>query len=242
MKIYRNTIRQNLITICILLYMSSVLTEAKARDADYIGRGDVVLNDSQMSAFDKYMKEFSSSVFLVSKNGAWMRFFCKSGQCTESNYGELIWRANQRKSDNWYVFADQKKIIWRGTVCYKGKAINGNGLCKDAGSLDYLPGYKSQGSPNRESNALIYQKNSAQDVTISDICKTPEWQNRKYCKTSHESPGLKRNNNNSKNEENNNDVENDIRKRLKELDNILKEGLITKEEAAEKRRQILKEL
>ncbi len=80
---------------------------------------------------------------------------------------------------------------------------------------------------------------------FTELCKQEHWKNTKHCTDGHEVGKIEREKINTS--ENNIDSvkknkDNNIRDRLKKLQELLKAGLISKEEAANKRKELLNDL
>ena len=225
-----------------------VIYNPKELKADkYIGNGDVLLSDSQYKNFEKYKKLWQPNLFILAGKGSYWFYCSDSMQCSPENDSTYMWRFNQTKyakKSGGKIFAKGKKIVWQGTVCYKGRVIHGSGSCSQSNFSQRKDNYTvcrlalQIDNPNwdyRYPKEIAEAKKrgySASECFALSGYVASKSKSRRTNKEVIEDKDLILNKDNEKS----------VKERLIEIKHLLQEGLISKDDAEKQRKIILKDL
>lgn len=206
-------------TLCALL-LTGAARHAAAQPL--IGSGQLEFTGAMWKGWLKYKNLFAPEAFAVNpRTGGWSYRYCPdTGQCSIDSYDQVIRDCEKISGAGCKVFARNKQILWNGLVCYNGQPIHGSGNCsKTVRSID-------DGRPRMS-------------VPAPDLCEQDQWKGTPHCadKIRPKSPAAP-----NATAPSGEEATDRVRARLEMLDRLLKDGLISKEEAAAKRKDILRDL
>ena len=240
------TMIKNIISIILLAAILIIYNPKELRADKYRGNGDVTLSDSQYQNFEKYKKLWQPNLFILTGRGSYWFYCAGSDQCQSENNSTYMWRFNQSKyaKNGGKIFAEGQKIVWQGTVCYKGRVIHGSGSCSQSNLSrrkdDYMvcrlalqidnPNWDTR-YPKEIAEAKKRGYSASECFALSGYTASKS----KSIRTNKEVIEKKGTDLNS-------DNKGSVKERLIEIKNLLQEGLISKEDAEKQRKIILKDL
>ena len=146
---------------------------------EHVGSFRVDLTGSHAYAWEKYQEDFSSTRFAIRLSDSnpeqitrstW--YNCRGSACSERNRSEFLYHLKMNQGGSWRILAENKKVIWKGPVCYKGQNLSKFGDCNNYSA-------NSQTSSSSSSNQPISDKTLCGNATDID----GGWEKKQYFKS-----------------------------------------------------------
>lgn len=188
-----------------------------------IGRGPIVLTDNAQKTLNEYMNKETPEYFAVSVNGNSAGYsFCNNHPCLSPGLDvRAVSRcesSSKKKGDSGvcYIYAVGRKVVWEGNAISRTRNAEYDKQDNKSPTIKAYEKFKKE---------RVKKATSQDKVIVTDGPRPTAEQNKLRTPSKMESSSGK-----------------SAERRLKDLKSLLERGLITEEDAAKKRKQILEKL
>ena len=153
----RRTVKSLLLAVCIGF---GSIGPAYAEELEFIGNSRIEMSDWLKKQWDKYQNAFNKGTLLIKfdEGKVWISHWaCHSGHtstdCYSENRSQMMYRV-RLKSKKWQIFAEEGKIVWEGPVCYQGQNLSRFGDCNSYNSGNQNASSSSSNSSSSDGSHL----------------------------------------------------------------------------------------